>query len=244
MLGLVLFFLLIPAGLIGWKANLQHLETWSRLVLPQSDGADANRLTGLEVHTVRNQSLGNAVYRLGNFVSYVFADGPDDRLAQTSDPPVMPMDAPVVAKWLLGLRIAVLLALLAAAVRLGRGGDALGQASGFALACVAMLVVSPISRGHYFMFLAPAVWLVPLWLDRRGMARAATVMAVVPAVLSVLHYALLAHVGRIGLLGLGITCWLIAACVLVETAGRRPVAASAPDGDSMGRPMATADRAA
>lgn len=49
-------------------------------------------------------------------------------------------------------------------------------------------------------------------------------MAVVPAVLSVTHYALLYQAGRIGLLGLGTTCWLVAALVLVAVAGNQPVA--------------------
>lgn len=240
-LGLVLFFLLVPAGLIGWKANLQHLDTWSRLVLFQGDNAERGQLTGLEEHTVRNQSLGNAVYRLGNFVSYLFADGPDDRLAQTFNPPAMAMDAPIVAGGLLGLRIVLLLALLATGVRLGRGGDGLGQAVGFALACVAMLVLSPISRGHYFMFLVPAALLLPLWLDRRGMPRAAVAMAVVPAVLSLSHYALLHHVGRVGLLGLGATCWLMAALILVETTTRRT---RVPNAAPAGRLVSPVDKAA
>ena len=117
------------------------------------------------------------------------------------------------------------LALLAMGVRLSHGdGNRLNLAVGFALACVAMLAVSPIARGHYFLLLAPAVLLVPLWLDRRGYGRAGVVMAAIPAILSVLHYVLLPYAGRVGLLGLGTAAWLMAALVLmarVDQASRR-----------------------
>lgn len=243
-LGLVLLFLVAPSVLVGWRANLGHLQTWSRLVLPAGGDAETARLAGLEEHTVRNQSLGNAVYRLGSFLGYVFADGPDDRLIQTFDPPPMAMDAAIVGRVLLGVRAGLLLALLAIGIRLGLCGDGLSLSLGFALACVAMLVVSPISRGHYFMFLVPAAVLLPLWLQRRGMPRAAAAMCIVPGLLSVSHYALLQHAGRVGLLGLGTTGWLVAAMVLVEMAARRTRPQAALPEVSCGRPATAIDRAA
>ncbi|MBN2475153.1 MAG: DUF2029 domain-containing protein [Pirellulales bacterium] len=218
-LGLVLFFLLVPAALIGWKANLQHLGTFSQIVLARQDDSGRDRLAGVETHTVRNQSFSNAVYRFGNFAAHMLSGGPDDRLVVEPNPPAMAMDAPIVGRLVLGVRLGLLAALAALGWRLGRPDDALGLALAFALACVAMLVVSPISRGHYFMLLAPAVLLLPLWLDRQAMPRAATAMAVVPAVLSVLHYLLLDQAGRVGLLGLGTTAWLVAVIVLGLVAG-------------------------
>ena len=244
-LGLILFFLLVPAALVGWKASLRHLDTWSQLVLPKSDTEGSQRLAGLEEHTVRNQSLGNAVYHLGSFLHYVFGDGPDDRLIQTTHPPAMAMDAPIVGTILFWLRVGLLAALVATGLRLGYGGDAFGRALGFALACMAMLVVSPIARGHYFMLLVPAALLLPPWLDRRGMSRTAVVMGIVPGLLSVLHYAVMAHAGRIGLLGLGTTCWLIAAMALVQIAGRKTAEATGSGALSIGRPVSpTREKAA
>ena len=97
-------------------------------------------------------------------------------------------------------------------------GNRLNMATGFALACVTMLAVSPVARAHYFLLLAPAVLLVPLWLDRHGRPGAGVVMAAIPPVLSILHYVLLPYAGRVGLLGLGITAWLMAAMVLLARA--------------------------
>ena len=42
-LGLVLFFLLLPAALIGWNQNLRHLGTWQRLVLSSAGAAPRRR---------------------------------------------------------------------------------------------------------------------------------------------------------------------------------------------------------
>jgi len=217
--GLALFFLLIPAALIGWKANLRHLDTWARFMLTKADDGGVDPRSG-NSRAARNQSLHNAAYRLGNFASYVLAGDPDDRLVENLHAPKMAMDSPLAERSLLAARLALLLALLVAGIRLG-SGNKLDAAVGFGLACVAMLVVSPVARGHYFMLLAPAVLFLPLWLDRCGQRRAALVMAAVPAALSILHYVLLSQAGRIGLLGLGTAGWLMAALVLVARAGSR-----------------------
>ena len=73
-------------------------------------------------------------------------------------------------------------------------------------------------RNHYFLLLAPAVLFVPLWLEGRGARLAAGTLAALPAVLIVTQYVLLPYVGRIGLLGLGTTGWLMAAMVLTMRA--------------------------
>jgi hypothetical protein len=220
-LGLVLFFLVLPAALIGWNANLRHLDTWSHLVLSNANKSTATPGFEKDTHSVRNQCLGNALYRLGNFGAYALAGGPEDPLVDDDNPPPRLMDSPSVDPCLLFVRITLLLALLLVGVRLGISNDtALGQAAGFGLACAALLVVSPVARNHYFSLMAPAVLLVPLWLDRLGRTRAATVLAIVPGVLIVLQYVLLPYVGRIGLLGLGIAGWLMAAMVLATPTDR------------------------
>jgi len=113
------------------------------------------------------------------------------------------------------------LALLMLGARLVRGdGNRLNVAVGFVLACVTMLVVSPVGRGHYFNLVAPAVLMVPLWLATHGRPRAAVWMAAIPPVVCLLHYILLPYAGRVGLLGLGITAWLLAAMMLMVRADR------------------------
>lgn len=215
--GLLLFFLLVPGLLLGWNANLRHLDTWSRFMLTKADDGGMDPRSG-NSHSARNQSLQNAAYRLGNFTAYLVGDGPDDRLVENFDAPKMAMDGVVAERCLFLARAAFGLALLVLGVRLERGdGNRLNMAVSFALACVTMLVVSPVSRGHYFMLLAPATLLVPLWLDRRGRPKAATVLAIIPIVLTLLHYLVLPFAGRVGLLGLGTAAWLAAVMVIVAT---------------------------
>jgi hypothetical protein len=219
-LGLGLFFFLVPACLIGWNANLRHLHTWTDFVVAKADDGGVEVRSG-NSHVLRNQSLSNAVYRLGHFTAHVLAAGPDDRLANMDDGTQVLTDSTAVHSLLLMARISVLLALLLAAVRLGRVGTRLSQMTGIGLACVAMLVISPVARGHYFVLLAPAILFLPLWLDLHGMRRAAIVMGIAPALLTVPFYAMMDVFGRIGLLGLGTTFWLVAAVVLVDRASRR-----------------------
>jgi hypothetical protein len=225
-LGLILFFLVVPAMLVGWNANLHHLDTWGRFMLTKADDGGMDPRSG-NSHSARNQSLQNAAYRLGNFGSHVFAGGPDDRLADNFGAPKMAMDSPAADRFLFLSRAMLGLALLALGVRLGRKpGNKLNVATGYALACVTMLAVSPVARAHYFLLLAPAVLLVPLWLDRHGRPRAGIVMAAIPPVLSVLHYVLLPYGGRVGLLGFGTAAWLMAAMVLLARTDRAIVRAA------------------
>ncbi len=46
------------------------------------------------------------------------------------------------------------------------------------------------------------------------------ILAVVPGVLVVLQYVLLAYVGRVGMLGLGTAGWVMAAMILIERTDR------------------------
>ena len=45
-------------------------------------------------------------------------------------------------------------------------------------------------------------------------------MAIIPPILCLFHYALLPQAGRVGLLGLGTTAWLLAALVLLVRTDR------------------------
>jgi hypothetical protein len=215
-IGLLLFFLVIPAILVGWNANLRHLDTWAHFMLTKADDGGMDPRSG-NSHSGRNESLQNATYRFGNFTSHVLGGACDDRLVERFDAPTMAMDAPWVGHVLWAARFALLLALLVTGIHLGCGaGGRLDHAVGFALGCATMLVVSPVARGHYFMLLSPGVLFLPLWLERRHMRQMAVAMAVFPPLLVVMHYAALSQSGRLGLLGLGTTAWLMAAMVLVS----------------------------
>lgn len=196
------------------------------LVLSSAEKSTATPGFEKDTHSVRNQCLGNALYRLGNFGAYLLAGGPEDPLVDDSNPPPRMMDSPSVDKCLLFVRITLLLAMLLVGVRLGiHHQTALSQAAGFGLACTALLVVSPVARNHYFLLLAPAVLFLPLWLDCLGSSRWAAVLAVVPCVLINLQYLFLPYVGRVGLLGLGMTIWLLVAFLLIS---RRSTSAATP----------------
>lgn len=217
--GSILFALLVPAGLIGWSANLRHLHTWYARVATKVDHDRTDQFAGSGT-SVRNQSLANSVYRFGNWASFQFADGPDDRLVDSNAPPLgtMPMDHPLVHHLLLAARALAALLLVVAVVLLGRQGDRLSLGFALGLACVATLVVSPVARGHYFLLWLPAVLFGGLWVGERISTRAAFAMASGPALLCLIHYAALSFAGRIGLLGIGTALWFGAACgiVLVE----------------------------
>ncbi|MEN6405722.1 MAG: glycosyltransferase family 87 protein [Thermoguttaceae bacterium] len=221
--GLALFFLLIPAALVGWHANLQHLQTWNRLVLSNADENTTTPGYEKDTHSVRNQCLGNALYRLGNFGSYLWLGGPMDPMIDEEDhPPPRMMDQPIVHVCLLSVRLSLLLTLLLTALRLGADRDVrLSQAAAFGLGCAALLILSPVARNHYFVLIAPAVLFVPLWLSRRGWPRGATLLALTPGLLILLQYTLLPYVGRVGLLGLGMTAWLLTAMTM--TARTQPL---------------------
>ncbi|MEN6449827.1 MAG: glycosyltransferase 87 family protein [Thermoguttaceae bacterium] len=213
--GVLLFALLIPGALVGWRANLGYLNTWGHFMLTKADNGGMDPRSG-NSHSARNQSLQNAAYRLGNFATYMMSAGPDDRLVENFAPPPMAMDDHTATRLLFLSRAGMILALLALGATLVRGdGRRLNLAVGFSLSCVAMLTVSPVARGHYFLMLAPAILLVPLWLVCHGRPRAAGIMASVLPPLCVLHYCLMPVAGRIGLLGLGTTAWLMAAMVII-----------------------------
>jgi len=225
--GLILFFLVIPSMLVGWKANWQHLRTWSSLVLTKMDDGGEDPRSG-NSHSIRNQSLNNAAYCFGNFIWHVAAGGPSDKLVEFFDRPktiferpAMIMDSPMAETVLLRLRLAILAALGIVGILLGVRGDALSLATALGLGCMAMLIVSPVSRGHYFMLVAPAILYLPLWLDRENRTWSAMIMAVVPIVLIDLHYIFLDYAGRVGLLGLGMTAWLLTALILVGRCSRK-----------------------
>jgi len=211
--GMALFFVLVPTMAIGWKDNLRHLETWYERVATNEQVGPAQQFN---VHSVRNQSLANAVYRLGNWVEFKVAGGPDDRiadhLARTEEK--LPMDTAMVGHLITGMRVFLVMLLLLVAVRWRLGADPLGQAAVFALACAMTLSLSPISWGHHFVLLLPGALLLPLALYVQGHSFVARGLAISAAALLLLHYSALelagGIAGRLGVLGIGMTVWCAA----------------------------------
>lgn len=219
--GCAMFFLLIPATIIGWDANLRHLDTFYRKVVARVDAVRADDFGG-EVDSPRNQSLFNATYL---FAIWLTADPAELEKAKHRDPNEIVErgelpDFPVVNRIVPVFNGLALLALLIATVRMGRDAELIGQGAAFGLACVASLIVSPVARGHYFVLMLPALLFVPLWLYERSRPRAALVAALFPAVICFVHYTMLSTAGRMGVMGIAITLWFFTVCGMLSRINR------------------------
>ena len=209
MVGMIFFLLLLPTILIGWENNSRHLETWYTGVATNERLGEAQNF---DAHSVRNQSLNNAVYRLGNWFTYTFTGGPDDRGTSlpTAPPTPLPMDAPIVRTILVVPRVMLALLLIVVAVRWHWETEGAGQAAAFGLACAMSLPLSPISWGHHFVILLPGMLFV-LWALYEAHRSAARWLAIFAATLILVHFSTLDFAGgiagRLGLLGIGIAIW-------------------------------------
>ncbi len=215
--GALVWLMLLPAAVVGWRANVEHLQTWSQTVLLSGrDDPDPHS----NPHGARNQSLANALYRCGNFVLAKLGAAPDDRLIDHPDhrEKETPMDAPWIRWALHGVRLVFLVLLVLLARRTAGVG---GELALFGWACALSLVLSPVSRGHHFVLLWPAALLVPLELRRRGV-RAARALAIAAVAMCMLHYAWPPFMGRLGLLGLATTVWCFVAWERLYRPGRAP----------------------
>jgi hypothetical protein len=217
--GLVVFALLLPAGILGWNANLRHLQTWFSLVVTKVVDVRTSDF-GEDVRSVRNQSLDNAAYRLGNWIDYQFAGGPDDSAIDRPHPAKLrlPMDAWPAGDLIVLGRVVALVLLLLFVIRSARHDQLLGRAAVFGLACVTTLVVCPVARATYFDLMWPAVVFSSMWLVQMGWSGIARLLAFAPALCVWLHYLLLPESGRIGLLGMATTVWFVATCAVLDRA--------------------------
>ena len=181
---------------------MHHLHTWlTRVVTSQDVGSDND----FNARATRNQSLANAVYRLGNWTMHEWAGGPDDRVV---DDPAnaqvkLPLDAMPVGRVLMVVKLLCLTLLLTLGFRVSRDENWLGRAAAFGLACVLTLIVSPLSWGHHYTLLLPAALLVPLWLWREGCERAARTLSISAVTLVAAHYFLLDWTGASACWALG-----------------------------------------
>ena len=222
--GLFLFFWIVPSMLIGWQSNTAHLKTWSRVIGNQAVE------TSVDAHfssprRPKNQSLHNALYHTGNQIAFWFSDRSEPNPWLYNETEGRFMNSPAVTQVVLVIRI--LLALLLIPVGWRMAGDPLGRLAAIGLACVAMLTVSPIARGHYFMLELPAVLFVSLWVWKHMGSQKAVLCASIPALLSLMHYTIITFpqisgflgVGTLflGTLGIGTALWyLVMAYILIQ----------------------------
>jgi len=214
--GLILFLWIVPSLFIGWQANASHLKTWSRLV------GDQAVETSVEAHfsnprAPRNQSLSNALYHTGNQLVFWFSDNPEPNPWLYNQTAGRFMISPAVTKMVLAIRVLLCLLLIPVGWRMAVRGGPLDEAAAFGMASMAMLIVSPVARGHYFMLELPAVLFVSLWVWNHHSSRRALVGAAIPAALSVMHYGFITfpqifsplQTGTLllGTLGIGTALW-------------------------------------
>jgi hypothetical protein len=211
-LGGLLFLIVIPAAIVGWQKNLDYLHTWTVQI---ASNQLVGRRSNFDIHSPRNQSLTNAVFLW-------------------CDPDRSVLGRPLLPELLLwargsvqGIRGVILLILAGFCLASGRRNRPLDLALGYALACAATLLISPIAWGHYYLIELPALLVVPLWLAGKGRHVAAWLFLAVPTVLVWPHYIWLKHLSWTGLLGLGTTAWFLAFCGLIALSwDERPDAAS------------------
>jgi hypothetical protein len=215
-IGLLWFIIILPGLAIGDAANLKHLHTWIDRVVVHNDMGEENN-SGF--YSVRNQSLANAVQRLGNWSAYALAGGPSDLSGDdvTRRPAAAPIDQPAVQHALAPVRLALLALLVIGGWRTARRGGDLEMAAMFGLSSTLTLVISPLSWAHHYLLWLPGLLLVPAWQWQAGRTGKAKALAISACGLMVAHYLLLDWTGRAGVLGLGTTIWFI---VAVRTAAR------------------------
>ena len=251
--GLVSGVLLVPAAFVGWQSNLRHLSTWWTTVGNHTAEATYDQFAG-DSHSARNQSLANALWLFGNGVQRLCHANASETPAGAPTAQ-MAMDSTAARTAIDAARAVVALSTLLAIWRLSAdnvAGDRQEDANSarratsnsaqnraetssvrseaicFALGCNATLLLPSIARAHYYMAWLPALLWIPPWLAMRHSARAAMLAAIIPAVLTIAHYAMMHVAGNFGLLGIGAALWHLA---VIFTLLRRNQAAARIDNE-------------
>jgi hypothetical protein len=223
-IGLLLFALIIPGAVLGWKRNIEYLDSWAKKIQASAKGGPQ----GDNLHMPRNQSMSNALELFARWVPRTSSAGRTlardpaypDLLAQPRVPRAI-LDSIV---W--SVRLIALVLLFLVGRRLVIGNDPAGEPAAFGLACAATLLISPLAWAHHYVIALPAVLFVPWWLWTRGRRAAVRALCAVPPVLAAVHYAAIdtelivrpigsSLVWTIGLMGVGTTLWYVAACGLI-----------------------------
>ncbi len=224
--GLLLAGLLIPIAMIGWTRTIDATAIFASRVASNPDFATD---WDFDIHSNRNQSLDSAAWKVVLWTrgeTSAWAD-PLDLSEEDRPPPPRPIAfdrASTVVRALLAAFA------LVAALRAARRGVR-GAFAGFGLMCLATLVVSPVSWGHHFVMLVPAMIAVPAWLESRGRSMAAFAFSALMAAAVILHYAAVDLAGRGGVLGLASAALLVAGGAALwrdRTPPRRPARSDSP----------------
>lgn len=215
--GLLLFFFVIPSAAIGFAANAILLRNWYTTVVLDDQGKSDDDLS---VHAKRNQSLANAIYRLGNWTAHLFGSPKDDQSFDSASNAAkasfeLLMDESWATVLLRVLQLGLLGLLLVAGWTAAKENDRWAIASIFGLACLLMSAISPVFRGHYYAVWLPAVWIIPMNAWRNGRARLAISLAAAACALTWIHYLFLPIAGRAGVLGLGASVWYVVATISI-----------------------------
>jgi hypothetical protein len=232
-LGLALFLFILPSFVSGWKTNLQHLESWMHRIVLNRDLA---RDIGINERSKRNQSFQNAVHRLAGWIE---SGRGAEALESTAEAGGGKLEERDLERAIFGARVFFLACLPVAGFFVARRGELLGVCAGFGLATTATLIYSPLSWGHHYLMQLPALLFVPLWLLERGRRRAAAMLAVSAAGLSLGHYLPLDLIENFGLLGIGTALWYLAAAGLScapESRRLRPLTSPLPPRSPAGAP--------
>jgi hypothetical protein len=213
-IGLALWLFVVPALAVGWNANNNQLQTWvNRVVANEQVGQDND----FNTRGKRNQSFSNGVKRLGNYLLFQIGQGPDDRLVDNmaNVQVAMPMETRATQFAVLGCVGLLLVGLAITTIQQAKQPTVDGMLSVFALACMATLVVSPLSWGHHYVLCWPAVVFVPSLFYLNEQPQIGRRFAIAAAMLVLGHYCFLEYTGRVGLLGIGMAMWCCAAVILL-----------------------------
>lgn len=202
--GVVLFAALVPGLLIGPQRTYDASRLFVQSVVANPEFSSDWQF---EQHSHRNQSFDSAAWKLLRTLRG------DERVA--ADPlglvdgeNVEPRPPAMFARTSTMLRVLLTLLSVATAIRMARDGVR-GAFAGFGVACLATLVVSPVSWGHHFTMLLPTMLAVPAWLDARGRSGTAFACSLSLGGAVMIHYAAVDLAGPIGLLGLTATAVLV-----------------------------------
>jgi hypothetical protein len=193
----------------------------------------------------RNQSLSNALYHTGNQVAFWVSGRSEPNPWRYNDTAGRFMNSPTVTKTILAVRVLLVLLLIPLAWK--RSGSPLDRLAAFGLACAAMLMVSPVARGHYFMLELPAVLFVSLWVWKYKGPSKAVLCASIPATLSILHYVFITYpqmfgplkTGTLfmGSLGIGTALWyMVMVYILVIFSSTKTSIATGTESSEQGSP--------
>jgi hypothetical protein len=212
--GGILFLFGIPGAAIGWTRNLDLLHEWTPRVATNAEiGHDAK----FNIDGTSNQSLRNAAHLLSDTLGGINPEATTDLHRLALDEAIARRhQADRFTRGIADIaRIVVLALLVVVTLRLGQQGGQLARAATLGFASLCILLVSPLSWGHYYVFVLPAVVFVPLWFRRQGSPGVALMSAGWLPVLTCCHYMMKPWCGPIGLLGLGTTLWFLSTSALV-----------------------------